>query len=79
MHQKTNILEAAANIAESLVEYIFKSKYPELNKLKLHEKIWVDTENVPGKIVTVYTEEAQDIFNEKYEDTLELLMNCKVE
>lgn len=72
MNIKINIVEAAANIAEQQVEREYKIMYPELNAMKLYKLIWVDgIDNTAN-----YTQEAQEIFTNIYDDLFNILMAC---
>jgi hypothetical protein len=72
MNIKINIVEAAANIAEQQVEREYKIMYPELNAMKLYKLIWVDgIDNTAN-----YTQEAQEIFTNIYDDLFNILIAC---
>jgi len=80
MDLKINIIEAAAAIAENETELHYKMMYPELNDMKIYSMIWTeDTSEVPKteSCTFIYTDEAQEIFQNLYDAIFDLLIACK--
>jgi hypothetical protein len=76
MDLKINIIEAAAEIAEQMLEREYIILYPEKSGVHLHKMIWTVTE-LEFDIITHYTEDAQNRFNNIYDEVFDLLISAK--
>lgn len=76
MEVTVNILELASELADIEVNKIFHNKYsPELNKEEIDQLIHAYDEDSD---CVVYTPEAQDIFNQVYDDFFEVISNIAI-
>ena len=67
-----NAIELASNLAERDLSNFISTLSDEQYDLKFPDGTYVETE---GEIV--YTEEAQDLFNEFYDEFLTMIEECK--
>lgn len=76
MEVTVNILELASELADIEVNKIFHNKYSsELNKEEIDQLIHAYDEDSD---CVVYTPEAQDIFNQVYDDFFEVISNIAI-
>ena len=81
MNQNTNIVEAAAELAHRDLKIMTEHIYLSLNEEEIHAVMWREDPETMGddNPTFIYTEKAQDLFNNIYDDIFDILLKAKAE